>query len=75
MEEKREQEKHHKRNNNWGNRGNDCLINCHFSDEVIPVKKVTLYLNGRTYEVSSLAQAIDIILKEGKKEDDKDGKL
>ena len=38
------------------------------------MKKITLHLNGRIYEVSSLQQAISIILKE-RKEVREDGKL
>gem|GEM_PF-3948243 len=38
------------------------------------MKKVTLHVNGRTYEVGSLQQAINIILTEGKKVME-DGKL
>ncbi len=42
---------------------------------MIPVKKVTLHINGRTFEVSSLAQAVNMILQEGKKAGGEYGEL
>lgn len=52
----------------------DCIADCNLSDEVIDMKKITLHINGRTYEVNSLAQAVNMILHDSKKGDE-NGKL
>lgn len=75
MEKERGPEKHHEEDHLGSNRGDDRFAYCDLPDEVIPVKKVTLHLNGKTYEVSSLAQAVNMILQEGKKAGGEDAEL
>ena len=75
MEKQRGPEKHHKEDYLGSNRGDDRIPDRDIPDEVIPVKKVTLHLNGKTYEVSSLAQAVNMILQEGKKAGGEDAEL